>query len=265
LAKLRVGVVNYLNSRPLAWGFLQGRYSAVAEAVYLPPAQVADRLASGDLDIGLIPSIEFQRTPGLRVIPGLCVAATTEVRSVLLVCDCPLSQVQRVALDLNSRTSVALVKILLNDRFGANPSFTSMKPDLGAMLNEAQAALIIGDPALEVDRERHQVYDLAAEWRELTGRPFVFAIWAVRRDLSTEIGLESLFEESLRCGTEQMETVVEEAAAEMNLSRAEVKQYLTRNLNFHLGHSELQGLEEFFRRAFRLNLLEKLRPVEFLA
>lgn len=236
----------------------------MAEALYLPPAEVAELLSSGDLDIGLIPSIEYQRIRGLRVIPELCVAATTEVRSVLLVCDRPLGEVDKVALDLNSRTSVALVRILMNDRFGISPSFVSMRPDLDSMLGEAQAALIIGDPALAVDRSRHQVYDLAAEWRELTGRPFVFAVWAVRSGLSTKVPVKSLFEESLRLGTEQMDQIVDAAVTEMDLSRSEVEEYLTRNLSFHLGDPELQGLEEFFRRAHRVDLLEEVRPVEFL-
>ena len=252
MPKLRVGIVNYLNSRPLAWGFLQGKFSAVAEAVYHSPAQVADMLASGALDVGLIPSIEYQRIPDLSIIPELCVAATAEVRSVLLICNRPLEEVECVALDLNSRTSAALVKILLNQRFGVSPKFTSMGPNLDAMLEEAQAALIIGDPALEVDRDRYRVYDLAAEWRELTGKPFVFAVWATRAYLGVPSGMRSIFAESLRFGLDQMEVIVAEAAAEMGLPKLEVAEYLSHNLSYGLGDQEFQGLQEFFQRAHRL-------------
>lgn len=264
MPKLRVGIVNYLNSRPLAWGFLQGNFSAEVDAVYHPPAQIADMLASGDLDVGLIPSIEYQRIPGLSVIPGLCVAATAEVRSVLLICDRPLEDVERVALDLNSRTSAALVKILLSQHFGVNPEFFSMGPNLESMLEEAEAALIIGDPALEVDRARYRVYDLAADWRELTGKPFVFAIWAIRSDLKQSVHLESVFEESLRIGMEQMSVIVDEAVAEMGLPRSEVAEYLNHNLSFRLGDPELQGLNEFFQRAHRLGLIDDVRAIQFV-
>ena len=212
----------------------------------------------------MIPSIEYQRTRGLRLIPGLCVAATAEVRSVLLVCKRPLKEVYRVALDVNSRTSVALVKILLSDRFGLYPTFSSMEPDLDLMFASAQAALIIGDPALEVDRGRYQVYDLAAEWQELTGKPFVFAVWAVRSDLRTAVPLQSIFEESLRFGTDEMEQIVDQAVAEMHLPRSEVVEYLTRNLSFQLGDLELQGLQEFYRRAQRFDLLDGVHPIDFL-
>jgi chorismate dehydratase len=261
--KLRVGIVNYLNSRPLAWGFLQGKFAAVAEAVYHPPARVAELLASGDLDVGLIPSIEYQRIPELSIIPELCVAATAEVRSVLLICNRPLEEVECVALDLNSRTSAALVKILLDQRFGVIPKFTSMGPNLERMLEGAQAALIIGDPALEVDRERYRVYDLAAEWRELTGKPFVFAVWAVRSDFVLSSDLGSIFAESLQIGLEQIEVIVTEAAAEMGLPETEVADYLTHNLSYGLGDLELQGLQEFFQRAHGLELIDEVRSIEF--
>ena len=119
---LRVGIVNYLNSRPLAWSFLRGEVGTDIHARFLPPAQVADLLATGDLEVGLIPSIEVQRIPGLTVLPGLCVAATREVRSVLLLSRCPVHQIQRLALDENSRTSATLVRILLRETLGSNPS-----------------------------------------------------------------------------------------------------------------------------------------------
>ena len=177
---LRVGIVNYLNSRPLAWSFLQGTAGEGVEAGFLPPARVADALAVGELDVGLIPSIEVQRIPGLTVLPGLCVAATREVRSVLLLSRCPADEIRRLALDENSRTSAALVRILLREKHGIEPECIAAEPDLEAMMARADAALVIGDPALHVDRTGYAVHDLAAEWRRFTGRPFVFAVWAVR-------------------------------------------------------------------------------------
>ena len=121
MAKLRVGIVNFLNSKPLAWGFLKGHHADLFAPSYHPPSMVARLLAQGNLDIGLIPSIEVQRIPNLRVLPDMCVAAHHEVRSVLLVSRVPIQEVRRVALDTNSRTSATLIRILLRERWGLDP------------------------------------------------------------------------------------------------------------------------------------------------
>ncbi len=261
---LRVGIVNYLNSKPLAWSFLKGLHQDVLQAEYDSPAEVAERLAAGRLDVGLIPSIEVQRIPGLRLLPGLCVAATREVRSVLLVLGRPVEQIERVALDLNSRTSAALVRILLQDRYGRAPQCITAPPVLDRMLAEADAALLIGDPALRVDRQRYRVLDLAAEWRQLTGLPFVFAVWAVRKEVDLP-GLEVYFEDSLATGLAELEELIGGASRELGLDAGELRRSLTENLSFRLGREELAGLEEFFRRAREHGLIAGLRPIEFWA
>ena len=261
---LRVGVVNYLNSKPLAWSFLEGLHQDVLKAEYYPPAEVAERLAAGRLDVGLIPSIEVQRIPGLKLLPGLSVAATREVRSVLLVLGRPLEQVERVALDLNSRTSAALVRILLQDRFGRAPQFITAPPLLDRMLAEADAALLIGDPALQVDRQRYRVLDLAAEWWRLTGLPFVFAVWAVRDGVVLP-ALAEYFEASLVSGLAELEELIERSSRELGLDVGELRRYLTENLSFRLGPDELAGLEEFYQRAWKLGLIDEVRPIEFWA
>ena len=262
MAKLRVGIVNYLNSKPLAWGFLKGQYDARFASSTHPPARVAELLASGDLDVGLIPSIEAQRIPGLRILPGLCVAATEEVRSVLLVSSVPIGDIRRVALDQNSRTSAALVRIVLEDGYGVRPEYRTARADLTTMLVEADAALLIGDPALHVDRGQYQVLDLAAEWRRLTGHPFVFAIWAVAPGVDLpDLGVT--FQSSLREGLSSLDLVVREAAAEMGLGVAEIHDYLTRALSYVLGPAEIAGLEEFYRRAAVKGLISAAKPVAF--
>jgi chorismate dehydratase len=261
--KLRVGIVNYLNSKPLAWGFLKGHHADLFTPSYHPPALVARLLSQGNLDVGLIPSIEVQRIPDLRVLPDLCIAATEEVRSVLMVSKVPPADVRKVALDQNSRTSVALLRILLRERFGLapDPEFLSEQPEIGHMLHEADAALIIGDPALRIDRDRYLVIDLAAEWRALTGLPFVFAVWAVRPEVEFP-DLPFYFKSSLRYGMTSMDTVVRESAAEMNLDTDDVRAYLTENLSFFLRAEEIQGLEEFYRRAHAHGLILEPKPLE---
>lgn len=260
MGKLRVGIVAFLNSRPLAWGFLEGRYRDLFEASLYPPAEVARRLAAGELDIGLIPAIEVQRIPDLSVLPGLCVAATHEVRSVLLVLKKPLAEVREVALDENSRTSAALVKILFADRWGLAPTYREARPRVEEMLEVADAALVIGDPALSVDRERYQILDLAAEWRALTGLPAVFALWAVRPGVELP-DLALYFEDSLRRGLEAMPELVASAAKELDLPRDEVERYLTEYLSYSLGPDELAALDAYYRRAARLGLIAPPRPL----
>ncbi len=262
MPKLRVGIVNFLNSKPLAWGFLKGHHADLFAPTYHPPALVARLLGQGNLEVGLIPSIEVQRIPGLKVLPDLCVSATNEVRSVLLVSAVPADQIRRIALDQNSRTSVALLRILMQERFHLEPEYLTERADVPRMLEDADAALVIGDPALKVDRERYQVFDLAAEWKAMTGLPFVFAVWAVRPEVEFP-DLPFYFKSSLRYGMSSLDTVVREAAAELNLDTAEVRSYLTENLAFFLRQEEIAGLEEFYRRAHEYGLILEPKPIEF--
>lgn len=245
---LRIGVVSFVNSRPLARGLEQGRAGGDYELRYLPPARIADGLADGSLDVGLVPSVELLRIPGLAVVPGLAIAATQEVRSVLLVSRVPLRQIRRVALDENSRTSAALVRILLAERYGIRPEAAPSAPDLERMLETADAALVIGDPALRVDRERYLVLDLAGEWFQLTGLPFVFAVWAARRAVMSP-DLTALLRKSLDTGLAALDQIVAEVAAETGLSALLLDDYYRRNLRFRMGAEEEAGMREFLRRA----------------
>jgi chorismate dehydratase len=262
MSKLRVGIVNYLNSKPLAWGFLKGHHRERFEISFHPPAQVADRLRDGELDIGLVPSIELQRIPDLKVLPDLCIAATHEVRSVLVVSRVPVGDIRRVALDENSRTSAALVRLVLEDGHGLRPEYVEHRADLDSMLAAADAALLIGDPALRVERKRYRVLDLAAEWRRLTGHPFVFAVWAARPSADVQ-QLPFYFKSSLRYGLSSLEALVRECAKEMELEVESVREYLTQNLTYLMRQEELAGLREFYDRAAAKGLIESAQPLEF--
>lgn len=267
MTKLRVGIVDFLNSRPLAWGFLSGDQGDLFTPSFHPPATIARMLAEGGLDIGLVPSIEVERIPGLRVLGDLCVAASHEVRSVLLVSRVdPVAEperIRRVALDRNSRTSAALLRILLRERWGADPEYVEASPDVDRMLETADAALVIGDPALRFhaspDRTHLHTVDLAAEWQALTGLPFVFAVWAVR-EAAWRPDLASHFESSLRLGLASIDSIVREAAAELALDPATLQTYLTENLSYRLQEPQRRGLEEFWRRARVHGLLTEVKP-----
>jgi len=266
-SQLRVGIVDYLNAWPLAWGFMSGACGDGFEAVYLPPAEVAEQLAVGRLDVGLIPSIEVQRLPDLLVAPGLCVAATHEVQSVILLSRLPIERIRRVALDRNSRTSAALVQILLHDLHGLVAEVEVASPDAEEMLSRADAALIIGDPALRIDRSRYRVWDLAAEWRALTGRPFVFAVWAVRSGLSErqQVTVSDCLTASLELGLAELDEVSAKATRELDIPTSEALHYLNESLSYRLDDEALAGLADFYRRACARGLIEVPADLEFLA
>jgi chorismate dehydratase len=261
---LRVGIVHYVNSRPLSRGLLAAGADDALRCESLPPAAIAERLAAGTLDVGLVPSVELARIPGLAVLPGLAIAATHEVRSVLLVSRVPVGEIESVALDENSRTSAALVRILLSERYGLEPEYRPAVADLDAMLASADAALIIGDPALAVPRERYVVLDLAGEWLELTGLPFVFAVWAARGEVAARVPVDR-FLASLETGLAELDAIVDETAAESGLPPAVVRDYFTRNLRFRMGPAEQAGLAEFLRRAASHGLVAAPAPVRFLS
>lgn len=261
---MRVGIVHYVNSRPLSRGLLAAGADDALACELLPPATIADRLRAGTLDVGLVPSIELARIPDLEVVPGLAIAATHEVRSVLLVSRVPVGEIESVALDENSRTSAALVRILLAERYGLEPECRPAAADLEAMLAAADAALIIGDPALAVPRDRYVVLDLAGEWLELTGLPFVFAVWAARGEVAAEVPVER-FVASLETGLAELDAIVDETAAESGLPTAVVRDYFTRNLRFRVGPAEQAGLAEFLRRAAAHGLAPSATPLRFLA
>ena len=193
LPPLRVSVVRYLNTAPLVWGLEHGRPRLRYRLSYTTPAACADDLRAGRADLGIIPAIEYQRIPGLVLIPHLAVASERKVESVLLISRGPARRARRVALDTSSRTSAALVRILFARHWRREPEYVEAAPELSEMLEKADAALLIGDPALQflfhspaaraagLTREPNlHVYDLAEEWWRLTNLPFVFALWAVR-------------------------------------------------------------------------------------
>ena len=258
---MRIGIVHYINSRPLSRGLLRREAGAAFSCELLPPATIADRLRDGTLDAGLVPSIELARIPGLEVVPGLAIAAMHEVRSVLLVSKVPVGEIGSVALDENSRTSAALVRLLLEERYGLSPEYRPAAADLEAMLRDNDAALLIGDPALVVPRERYVVLDLAGEWLEMTGLPFVFAVWAARS--GTGAGLAAALHASYEIGLAELDEIVAETAAESGLPAPVLRDYYTRNLRFEMGPAEQAGLAEFLRRAHAAGLVPLASPLRF--
>jgi predicted solute-binding protein len=215
------------------------------------PAGCADQLATGAADIGIIPSFELTRQD-LEILPGAGIACHGAVRSILLISKCPAAQIRTLAVDSSSRTSVELARVILSRKFGAVARQIPHAPDLNAMLEMADAALIIGDPALRIDPASlpWHVYDLGAEWTEMTGLPMVFAVWAGRRDAVTS-EVAGAFRESCRYGLEHMDEIVASESVARGFAEAVIREYLTRHIVHELGEREYRGMKLFLDYARR--------------
>jgi len=232
---------------------MQGPQRGMFELDFQIPAACADHVASGAADIGIIPSFELIRQD-LDVIRGTGIACHGPVRSILLISSRPAGEIRTLAADSSSRTSVALARIILERRYGAEPQVRPHPPELASMLRNAGAALIIGDPALRitVEQESHMVYDLGAEWMEMTGLPMVFAVWAGRKDAITP-EVSQAFRDSCRYGCERMEEIVASESVGREFPAALVRHYLTRNIVHELGERDYEGMELYLRYARQLD------------
>lgn len=240
---IRVSLVDFVNAWPLTWGILRGAVEGVERLTDVPSA-CADRLARGEVDAGLIPSVEAARIPGIRIVRGVGIAAHRRARSVLLASKKPFEDVRTVALDTASRSSAAMVRILFEDLLGHRPEFHPGAPPLSEMLRHHDAALLIGDPALKTDFTGLHVLDLAEAWNRLTGLPFVFAVWAVRPEVAPEPFLWSR-----DYGKNHLPAILDVAQKRTELSREVLGEYLGSNLHHDLEEEDEKGLAEFYRRA----------------
>jgi len=286
MAKLRISVVQYLNTAPLVRGFTHGPLQGKYDLSFTVPSQCAEALRTTAADVAIIPAIEYQRIPGLVVLPDLSIASKERVRSLLIVSKSPIREVRRIALDRSSRSTQALTRILCEDRWNIVPEFTQATPDVAEMLQTADAALLIGDPALRLAilAEQHvtpgrdgalvcsgtqvgfpqnsklHLYDVAHEWWQLTERPAVLAVWAARPEVASN-ELVADFSASLAFGLAHLPEICAEAARELQLPEKELSLYLRTNIDYSLDAENLKGINEFFVRAARLNLIPQANPI----
>jgi chorismate dehydratase len=250
---MRISAISYLNTAPLMWDFEHGAASNKFKISYTIPSQCALELQNGKADIGIIPSAAYAFIPGLSIIPGVAIASKQAVRSILLVSTKPIEEIRTVALDSSSLTSVALTKVLFKKYWGGARKFSSVAPKLKGMLAENDAALLIGDPALQVDRSRYYTWDLAEEWLRFTGKPFVFAFWAVRDDAArnSPLDLPAIFQTSRDHGltSHNLRCITKEWATKLNLPAEDLYSYLTANIFYYLDQPSLDGLRLFYRYA----------------
>ena len=253
-AQMQIGAVSYLNSRPLIEG-LEGLLPS-ANLVLDYPSRLADALSNGQLDVALIPSIEYFRRPGYEVISDACVAARGEVLSVKLYCRVHPGQIRTLALDEGSRTSAALTKVILAERYGVIPKTEPLSMESTTTDSSADAVLLIGDRAMHSPEESFtEVMDLGQFWYDWTGLPFVFAMWVARREVNTE-GVDEALSHARDLGIANVADIAREEAPRLGISETLAHNYLTRNLHYHLTSAERSGLKLFSELAAQHNLVK---------
>ena len=288
MTKLRISIVQYLNTAPLVWSFTNGPLRGKYDLSFTVPSQCAEQLRAGNADVAIIPAIEYQRIDDLVILPDMAIASKKQVRSLLIISKKPIEQVKSFALDGSSRSTQALSRILCAERWKVAPQFFEAPPDLSAMLKQADAALLIGDPALRiaVGMERESwpgaegqticqaatlgitssellyVYDVVGEWRTLTGLPAVLAVWAARRDVaSPEVATDFLASRDF--GLSRISEICFDAARELELPQPALESYLRHNIDFSLDGENRRGLELYFAHAAKLGLLPQAKPLEW--
>jgi chorismate dehydratase len=261
----RLAASSYLNTAPLIWSFQHGTRQNVVQLVTdAAPARCADLLAAREVEAALVPVIEYQRMPDVSVVPGVCVGSQSAVRSVVLISKFDdLKNVRKVALDVSSRTSQALVKIIFREFVDAEPEWQSSGPNVELMLEDNDAALLIGDPAMKVWPPEFHVFDLASLWRRFTNTGFVFAMWMARVDAIeaiSKVDLAGARDE----GLDHVEDIITQYESEVLLPREEIRKYLTENITFAVDESLARGMSLYFELARKHGLIDENKPLRFI-
>jgi chorismate dehydratase len=261
---LRLGAVSYLNVRPLVDGL-----DAIPDRVRLRfdvPSLCARLLEDGAIDLGMVPSITHTDRPGDRIVPGVCIGSEGPVASVAIFARVPVARIRSLALDTSSRTSVALARILCARRWACDPALIPHAPDLASMLAVADAAVLIGDPALFADPVSPSVekIDLGAAWTEMTGLPFVWAFWAGRAG-AVDPDHVALLQSAARRGTARSDAIAAKYCAGEPGRIPLAQRYLRENMRFDLDDRALAGLRTYYREAAGLGLAAERASLEFFA
>jgi chorismate dehydratase len=290
LPKLRISIVQYLNTAPLVWGFTRGPLQGKYDLSFTLPSQCAEALRGGAADIAIIPAIEYQRIDDLMILPDMAIASKNRVRSLLIISKMPIEDARSIALDSSSRSTQALTKILCDRRWKVAPEFFEMPPDLGAMLQRADAALLIGDPALRLSiaiegratrgaageevcvgssvgipaAETLHVYDAVEEWRKMTNLPAVLAVWAARRDTVDPEIIED-FLASRDFGLAHRSEISAQASRELGLPADQLERYLAENIDLSLDEENFKGLIHYYALSAGMGLIPGIKTIEVAA
>jgi chorismate dehydratase len=259
---LRIGAVGYLNARPLTWAL--DRSPERWRVRYDLPSVCARLLQDGEVDLGLVPSIEYLQAADYRFVPGVGVTSRGAIASVAMYSRRPLAQIRHIALDTSSRTSVALIQVLCQHHFRIHPRFVPHGPDLAVMTRDFDAGLLIGDPAFEADHAGLglQKYDLGLEWTKMTGLPFVYAAWTGRPGAASADDVRAL-QQAQSEGLDAVDQIAAEYADGDPAKTARAAAYLRDNVKYGLGADEAAGLQRFLDYAADLGLAPARRTLEF--
>ena len=241
-AVIRVGAVAYLNSWPLTDDL---RDDPAVDLVEDVPAALADRLAAGDLEVALVPIVEWFRHPEWGRVPGIGIGSDGPVETVLVVSRVPFATIGTLGLDVASRTSVVLSRVVLRERFGIEPRVEPVDPSAGEPATDAW--VVIGDPAFAV-APGPGVLDLGAAWREATGLPMTFAIWATREGLDPSVVTERLTR-ACDTGLARLDELARTAHEKLGLAASRCRDYLGKTIRYRIGEREEAGIEVFRARA----------------
>jgi chorismate dehydratase len=259
MTAIRIGAVSYLNTRPLIHGLRSNtEYTLSLDT----PGVLSEKLRLGEIDVGLIPTVEYLRGIGDAVLPVSCIATEGAVQTVKLYSRVSPARLQNVAVDSGSRTSVALLRLLLAERFGVTPDFHTFRPDLREMLRVHEAALLIGDAAF-TDSGAPHIWDLGQGWQELTNLPFVFAVWSVGHGVDAE-RVAGWLRGALHDGMNHLDEIARDGAARLGHEESMLRHYLGSVLHFSLGEREMRGIETFQRLCVQYNIVKNARKLEIL-
>lgn len=259
MTPVRIGAVSYLNARPLVHGLRScSEYSLVLDT----PGALSDKLRLGEIDVGLLPIVEYLRGVGDAIVPGICIASDGPVGTVKLFSRVPPERLQDVAVDSGSRTSVALLRVLLAERFGITPDFHTYRPDLREMLRAYEAALLIGDAAF-ADSGAPHIWDLGQGWSELTNLPFVYAVWVLGANVDAP-RVAAWLTAAMQAGMGQLDAIARDAAGALGQEAPQLQRYLGEVLHYSLGERQLRGIEVFQKLCARYNVVTSARSLRLL-
>lgn len=268
----RISASSYSNTAPLIWSFLYGSNRGKTEVILdTAPARSAQLLAENRIDAALVPIIAYQMIDNVKLIPNVCVGAKHQVKSVCLVTkDMDLQQVKSVSLDVSSKTSVALTKIIFREFLGFEPIWKNSAPNIDEMLSESDCALLIGDPALLIadcgmrnaelkTKNQYRIFDLAELWKSYTNLGFVFAMWMTQRE-----NCNIDFAHARNEGLQHLDEIIANYENEIPLTRQEFKDYLTQNISYEIDDSMQKGLQLYFELAFKHKIITNLKDFRFV-
>ena len=268
-SRIRVGAVSFLNTKPLIYPLLNGEIKTdKIELSVQVPRRLATQLGNDEIDIGLIPTVEYFRAnatgAGYRIIPEIAIASRGSVLSIQLFSRVPITEIQQIALDTSSRSSIALLKILLAEKFHIKPTFVSCDPSINPVTSETESVLLIGDPALKNLGTTEYSVDLGATWQELTGLPFVYACWVARKEVDIK-DTPGLLLDAKERGTTQIPKIAKIEADKLGLPETLCRQYLQKHINYDLDESAIAGLELFYKLAEKNGLVQSGQTLSFIS